>query len=92
MMLPGLLNDEKKIAALIVGDMKTGKEKREHEPMEDIGLDTSSEEIMQAFKSNDAMAFKSALKTFVELVVSRLEAQEEMVEEMEDTSLIKEEA
>ena len=90
-MLPGLLNDEKKIAALIVSDMATGKEKRVHEPMEDVGLEASAEEIMQAFKSQDAASFKSAMETFIELVVSRLEAQEEAVEEMEDSSLIKDE-
>lgn len=72
-MLPGLLNDEKKVAALIVGS----PEKKEEGPKEMVGLDAAAEDILSAIKSGDAKTLVGALKSFYEMCEMEEESKEE---------------
>lgn len=77
-MLPGLMKDEKKIAALIVAGPE---EKEVQEPKEMVGLDAAAEEIMAAIEAKDPEILKGALKSFMQLCYEEQEG-------MEDTSEI----
>lgn len=79
-MLPGLLNDEKKIAALIVGDQG----KKEEGPKEMLGLEAAAEEIISAIKSGDAKSLGAALKSFYEMCEMKEEAAEEESDILEE--------
>lgn len=79
-MLPGMLNDQKRIAAIILGDEK-GNEKEVKEPKDQVGLMAAAEEIMSAVKTNSLSSLVGALKSFIELCGQEHEGQEEMMEE-----------
>lgn len=78
-MLPGMLNDQKRIAAIILGDEK-GNEKEVKEPKEQVGLMAAAEEIMSAVKTNSLSSLVGALKSFIELCNQEHESQEEEME------------
>lgn len=78
-MLPGLLNDEKKVAALIVGEPS----KKEEGPKEMVGLDAAAEDIISAVKSGDPKLLVGALKSFYEMCEMEEESKEEESEILE---------
>ena len=75
-MLPGMLNDQKRIAALILGEVGKDKEKKETESVDQVGLTAATEEIMSAVKTNSLVDLREALKTFVSLCAQEPEAEE----------------
>lgn len=88
-MLPGMLNDQKRIAALILGKVDDQKEKKMEEPVDSVGLMTAAEEIISAVQMNKPSELRDALKSFVQLIYQEAEKQEEVGEEMgEGSSLI----
>ena len=88
-MLPGMLNDQKRIAALILGKVDDQKEKKMDEPVDSVGLMTAAEEIISAVQMNKPSELRDALKSFVQLIYQEVEKQEEVGEEMgEGPSLI----
>lgn len=88
-MLPGMLNDQKRIAALILGKVDDQKEKKMDEPVDSVGLMTAAEEIISAVQMNKPSELRDALKSFVQLIYQEVEKQEEVSEEMgEGSSLI----
>lgn len=75
-MLPGMLNDQKRIAALILGEVGKDKEKKETESVDQVGLTAATEEIMSAVKTNSLVDLREALKTFISLCGQQHEAEE----------------
>jgi hypothetical protein len=86
-MLPGLFNDEKRVASLIVGTVDGEKEKKVDESIDDIGIQTASEDILSAIKNNSVSELKEALKTFFELCSEKMEQKEEIGEELEPSEI-----
>lgn len=75
-MMPGMMaDDERKVAALIVGD---GEEEHEiEETDESVGVDTAIEEMFTAFETKDKAGFKAALKSFIQLCKDEKESDSE---------------
>lgn len=82
-MLPGLMNDQKRIAALILGNVDDNKEKKVEESVDQVGLSVAAEDIMSAFKNSSAQELRVALKTFIDLCYQGKEQEEEMGEKLE---------
>lgn len=80
-MLPGMLNDQKRIAALILGNVEGKGEKKTEEPVDSVGLMTAAEEIISAVQMNKPSELRDALKSFVQMCYQEAEGQEEMIEE-----------
>lgn len=81
-MLPGLFNDQKRVASLIVGSVDGKKEEKVEESIDQVGLTAATEDIMSAVKNNSLTDLREALKTFFELCCQG-EKKEEMGEELE---------
>lgn len=62
-----MLDDNSKVAALIVGKPGVGEIKQEVKKDNELGLDVAADEVMSAVKEGNKEALKSALKTFVML-------------------------
>lgn len=87
-MLPGLINDQKKVAALILNTIGEKKEEKMEQPIDQVGLNSAAEEIMSAVKTNSLSGLVGALKSFIELVVQAEEMKEEIGETLEGESAI----
>lgn len=62
-----MLDDNQKIAAMIVGTPSGKEVKQEVGKDNELGLDMAAEEVMDAMKQGNKDKFKSALKSFVML-------------------------
>lgn len=80
-MLPGMLNDQKRVAALILGNVEDKKEKKMEEPVDSVGLMTAAEEIISAMQMNKPSELRDALKSFVQMCIQEQEKVEDIGEE-----------
>lgn len=75
-----MLNDQKRVAALILGKIDDEKEQKTEEPVDSVGLMTAAEEIISAIQMNKPSELRDALKSFVQMCYQEHEKMEEVGE------------
>ena len=62
-----MMNEQNKIAALIVGKPVEGENDEEYKQDKEEGLNIAAEEIMQALETKNKDNLKEALKSFISM-------------------------